>query len=68
MFEDYNNEEHLSHNDKLGIIVFTKELFCETETETFSLNEKRIHFKNFLKNNWGKLPQQQEQRPKIKIL
>ena len=33
MFEDYNNEEHLSHNDKLGIIVFTKELFCETVNE-----------------------------------
>jgi hypothetical protein len=33
MFEDYNNEEHLSHNDKLGIIIFTKELFCETVNE-----------------------------------
>lgn len=50
------------------IDFFSVQYTPETETETFSLNEKRIHFKNFLKNNWGKLPQQQEQRPKIKIL
>ena len=50
------------------IDFFSVQYTPETETETFSLNEKRIHFKNFLKNNWGKLPQQQEQRPKAKLL
>jgi hypothetical protein len=40
----------------------------EDESEVFELSEKRTHFKNFLKNNWNKIPQQQEQKPKVKYL
>ena len=34
----------------------------EDESEVFELSEKRTHFKNFLKNNWNKIPQSQQQQ------
>lgn len=40
----------------------------EDENEVFELSEKRTHFKNFLKNNWNKLPQEQEIKQKAKLL
>ena len=50
------------------IDFFAVQYAPETDDELFELNKKRIHFKNFLKLNFDKLPQKQEQRPKAKLL
>ena len=33
MFKEYNEEERMSFGENLGMLLFTKELFCETINE-----------------------------------
>ena len=50
------------------IDFFNFQYVPEEDQKIYDLNNKRNHFKNFLKLNYNKLPQINEQRPKIKIL